>query len=204
MRHTTACGHPHGHWLTAAGLAWLLLSGAAQAAPQAFTVLNETGQPLPQAVVSVITAKGEKANGAGTVVDMGQRNRQFTPTVVAVPVGGAVNFPNYDTVRHHVYSFSNTRKFEIKLYSGTPAAPVVFDKPGTATLGCNIHDGMIGYIHVVDTPFYGVTDAQGRLTLDVPAGDHKVRIWAPAMGEAAPPVEFNLRTGPAATYRVKG
>ncbi len=174
------------------------------AAPQAFTVLNEAGQPLPQAVVAVMTAKGDKPNGAGTVVEMGQRNRQFTPTVVAVPAGAAVNFPNYDTVRHHVYSFSQAKKFEIKLYSGTPSAPVVFDKPGTATLGCNIHDGMIGYIHVVDTPFYGVTDTQGRLTIDVPAGDHKVRIWSPAMGEAAPPMEFNLKTGPAATYRVKG
>jgi plastocyanin len=174
------------------------------AAPQAFTVLNETGQPLQQAVVAVVAAKGDKANGAGTVVEMGQRNRQFTPSVVAVPVGGAVNFPNYDTVRHHVYSFSPAKKFEIKLYAGTPAAPIVFDKPGTATLGCNIHDGMIGYIHVVDTPYYGVTDAQGRLTLDVPTGEHKVRIWSPAMGEASPPVEFNLKTGPAATYRVKG
>lgn len=178
--------------------------GLSWAAPQAFTVLNEAGQPLPQAVVAVMTAKGDKAGGAGTVVEMGQRNRQFTPSVVAVPVGGAVNFPNYDTVRHHVYSFSPAKKFEIKLYSGTPTAPVVFDKPGTATLGCNIHDGMIGYIHVVETPHYGVTDAQGRLTLDVPSGDHKVRIWSPAMGETAAPVEFNLKTGPAATYRVKG
>jgi plastocyanin len=174
------------------------------AAPQAFTVLNDAGQPLPEAVVAVMTAKGDKANGAGTVVDMGQRNRQFVPAVVAVPVGGAVNFPNYDTVRHHVYSFSPAKKFEIKLYSGTPAAPIVFDKPGTATLGCNIHDSMIGYIHVVDTPYYGVTDAQGHLTLDLPAGDHKVRIWSPAMGEASAPVEFKLKTGPAATYRVKG
>ena len=178
--------------------------GLSWAAPQAFTVLNEAGQPLPQAVVAVMTAKGDKANGAGTVVEMGQRNRQFTPSVVVVPVGGAVNFPNYDTVRHHVYSFSPAKKFEIKLYSGTPTAPVVFDKPGTATLGCNIHDGMIGYVHVVDTPYHGVTDAQGRLTLDVPGGDHKVRIWSPGMGETVAPVEFNLKTGPAATYRVKG
>ena len=189
------------------GLAWAfatLPTAWCWAAPQAFTVLNEAGQPLPLAVVSVVTDRGEKAQGAGTVVDMGQRNRQFTPTVVAVPVGGAVNFPNYDTVRHHVYSFSPAKKFEIKLYAGTPAAPIVFDKPGTATLGCNIHDGMIGYIHVVDTPFYGVTDAQGRLTIDVPGGEHKVRIWSPAMGETAAPVEFKLKTGPAATYRVKG
>jgi len=206
MQHLDQLGKPDRLWLSGAAtlLPLLVMASASHAAPQTFTVLNEAGQPLAQAVVSVVTSRGEKPNGAGTVVDMGQRNRQFTPTVVAVPVGGAVNFPNYDTVRHHVYSFSATKKFEIKLYAGTPAAPVVFDKPGTATLGCNIHDGMIGYIHVVDTPYYGVTDAQGRLTLDVPTGDHKVRIWAPAMGEATAPAEFNLRTGPAATYRVKG
>jgi len=179
-----------------------LMSGTAQAAPQQILVINEAGQSVPQAVVSVMV-KGAQANGAGTVVDMAQRDKRFAPTVVALQVGGAVNFPNYDTVRHHVYSFSNTRKFEIKLYTGTPTAPVVFDKPGTATLGCNIHDTMLGYVHVVDTPYYGITDASGKVTIELPAGEHKARIWTPAMGEATLPAESLLRTGPAQTFKVK-
>jgi hypothetical protein len=105
-----------------------------------------------------------------------------------------VNFPNFDTVRHHVYSFSAIKPFEIKLYAGTPADPVLFDKPGTATLGCNIHDRMLGYIHVVDTPYFGVTDANGELTLDLPHGEHRVRVWIPSMGEFKPGLEQPLKT----------
>jgi plastocyanin len=188
--------------LALCGLALISLAGSARAAPQQITVINEAGQGVPQAVVSVLV-KGAQANGAGTVVDMAQRDKRFAPSVVAIQVGGAVNFPNFDTVRHHVYSFSNTRKFEIKLYTGTPTAPVVFDKPGTATLGCNIHDTMLGYVHVVDTPYYGITDASGKVTLDIPSGDHKARIWTPAMGEATLPTEAMLKTGSAQTFKVK-
>jgi hypothetical protein len=137
------------------------------------------------------------------VVDMGQRGRQFVPPVVVVPVGGSVNFPNYDTVRHHVYSFSPTRKFEIKLYTGTPTAPVVFDQPGTATLGCNIHDTMVGYIHVVDTPYHGVTDSQGKVVIDLPSGEHRLRVWTANMGETASPQDFTLRAGAPVTVKLK-
>jgi plastocyanin len=179
-----------------------VLAGMAQAAPQQIQVLDLVGKPVPLAVVSVMV-KGATANGAGVVVDMGQRDRRFAPTVVAIPVGGSVNFPNFDTVRHHVYSFSNTRKFEIKLYTGTPTAPVVFDKAGTATLGCNIHDTMVGYVHVVDTPYYGVTDANGKVSIELPAGEHKARIWTPAMGESTLPTEATLKTGGSVVFKVK-
>jgi plastocyanin len=178
------------------------LLGMAHAASQQVTVINESGQGVPQAVVSVMV-KGAQTNGAGTVVDMAQRDKRFAPSVVAIQVGGSVNFPNFDTVRHHVYSFSNTRKFEIKLYTGTPTAPVVFDKPGTATLGCNIHDTMLGYVHVVETPYYGITDASGKVTIELPAGEHKARIWTPAMGESTLPTEAVLKTGSAQTFKVK-
>ena len=180
MQHLDQLGKPDRLWLSGAAtlLPLLVMASASHAAPQTFTVLNEAGQPLAQAVVSVVTSRGEKPNGAGTVVDMGQRNRQFTPTVVAVPVGGAVNFPNYDTVRHHVYSFSATKKFEIKLYAGTPAAPVVFDKPGTVTLFCEVHDHMYGVILVVDSPHFARTDADGNFRLEgLPAGTHTFKVW---------------------------
>ncbi len=180
----------------------LLSCAMVQAAPQVFMVVNGANQPVAQAVVSVMV-KGAKATAnPGTVVDMGQRGRSFVPTVVAVQTGGGVNFPNFDTVRHHVYSFSPIKPFEIKLYAGTPTAPIVFDKPGTATLGCNIHDKMIGYIHVVDTPHFGVTDASGKVTIEVPAGEHKVRAWHSGMGETAAPVESTMKTGTPVTLKV--
>jgi len=95
-----------------------------------------------------------------------------------VTVGTPVNFPNFDTVRHHVYSFSPIKPFELKLYAGVPQAPIIFDKPGTAVLGCNIHDQMAAWIVVVDTPHYARTAADGQVRLEnVPAGDYRLRAW---------------------------
>jgi hypothetical protein len=93
-----------------------------------------------------------------------------------------VRFPNHDNVRHDVYSFSAARKFELPLYAGTAAAPVVFDKTGVVILGCNIHDWMVGYVYVTDTPHYGKTAKEGAVVLkDLPAGDYDVRVWQPRM-----------------------
>lgn len=176
------------------GLAAGLASLGAWAAPQLIQLQTDSGQPLAGAAVSVFV-KGTRAQATpGTVADMAQKDKAFVPKLRVIQTGSSVNFPNFDTVRHHVYSFSPTKTFEIKLYAGTPAAPVVFDKPGTATLGCNIHDRMLGYIHVVDTPYFGVSDANGSVSIDVPPGEHRVRVWTPAMGEATPGVEQSFKT----------
>jgi plastocyanin len=121
-----------------------------------------------------------------------QRNERFVPMVTVVQVGTKVRFPNRDPVRHHVYSFSAAKPFEIKLYAGTSAPPILFDKPGEVVLGCNIHDDMIGYIYVVDTPWFAKTGADGvvRLT-QLPAGDYELRAWhyaqaAPVASQPAP------------------
>lgn len=189
------------HALTAiVSMALLPLQGIA--APQLIKLTNDAGQPIANAAVSVMV-KGAKATAApGTIADMAQKNKAFVPTVLVIQTGSLVNFPNFDTVRHHVYSFSPIKTFEIKLYAGTAAEPVLFDKPGTATLGCNIHDRMLGYIHVVDTPYFGLTDANGELTLDLPKGEHKLRVWTAGMGEFKPAIEQSLKTGPTALVRL--
>jgi len=180
--------------MAAACMAMALAPLSTWAAPQIIRVTNDAGQPVANAAVSVFV-KGTKATAApGTIADMGQKNKAFVPTLRVIQTGSLVNFPNFDTVRHHVYSFSAIKPFEIKLYAGTPADPVLFDKPGTATLGCNIHDRMLGYIHVVDTPYFGVTDAQGEVTVDLPRGEHRVRVWMPSMGEFKPGFEQPLKT----------
>jgi hypothetical protein len=99
-----------------------------------------------------------------------------------VPVGAVMSFPNSDKVRHQVYSFSPAKKFELPLYAGREAAPVTFDKPGVVVLGCNIHDWMIGYVYVSDSPYFAKTVADGSATLnDLPPGDYQVRIWHPGL-----------------------
>ncbi len=149
---------------------------SAQAVPWAVQVRNAAGQPMADAVVAV-ELNGRAAKTTTAKAEMGQRDKQFAPQLLVVQTGTAVNFPNFDSVRHHVYSFSPTKVFETKLYSGTPAEPIVFDKPGVATLGCNIHDRMSAHIIVVDTPVFARTDASGIARFDLPVGEHQVKLW---------------------------
>lgn len=169
-----------------APLAALLVAAPALAATVEVQVGDGAGKPLPGAAVFLESKEARAAAKPGPVVDLVQANRQFQPPVTLVTVGTAVNFPNRDTVRHHVYSFSPTKKFEIKLYVGTPAAPVVFDSPGIAVLGCNIHDTMAAWVLVLETPHAGLTGADGRLALaNVPAGAYRLRAWHPSLPAGA-------------------
>ena len=171
-----------------------LWANSTGATPHTIVVTDQTGQPAHPAVVSVLVDGTPARAAKGAQGQMAQRDKAFVPTLLVVQTGTPVSFPNFDTVRHHVYSFSPTKPFELKLYAGTPVAPVVFDRAGTATLGCNIHDRMLGYIHVVDTPYFGQTDAQGRVTLDLPEGSHRLRVWSPSMGEKRPGLAFPIDT----------
>lgn len=158
------------------------LHAAVGAVPVTVDVADaSSGATLADAVVYALPASGshlqrsDRAPGA----EIAQVDRAFVPTVSVVQTGTAVAFPNRDKVRHHVYSFSPAKTFELKLYNGTPAEPVVFDKPGVVTLGCNIHDEMLAYVAVVDTPHFGKTGADGSGTLDLPSGDWVVHAWHP-------------------------
>lgn len=111
-----------------------------------------------------------------------QVGKEFLPHVLPVYVNSTVAFPNNDSIRHHVYSFSRTKKFELPLYSGTEASPVLFDKPGIVILGCNIHDWMLGYIYVSATPYFVRSDKTGKASLsDLPDGEYTVKVWHPQM-----------------------
>ncbi|MFG6486336.1 methylamine utilization protein [Roseateles sp. BYS78W] len=149
---------------------------AALAVPVTVQLRGPGGQPLADAAVAV-EVKGRPTKTTTAKAEMGQRDRQFTPQLLIVQTGTAVNFPNFDTVRHHVYSISPIKVIDIKLYSGTPTEPIVFDKPGVAALGCNIHDRMSAHIIVVDTPTFARTDAKGQATFDLPPGEHVVKAW---------------------------
>ncbi|MCQ8879809.1 methylamine utilization protein [Pseudoalteromonas shioyasakiensis] len=108
---------------------------------------------------------------------MSQKDRQFTPHVLVVEQNAEVEFPNLDSIMHHVYSFSKSKSFELKLYREQPKAPITFEQTGVVELGCNIHDWMLGYIVVVDSPFYGITNEQGKLSFDAPSGDYTLNVW---------------------------
>jgi plastocyanin len=184
--------------LLACGALGALFGPSAFAAPLEVRVTDGAGKPLADAVVFLESPEAKAAAKPAQGVEIAQAGRQFTPQVTVVSVGSAVSFPNRDTVRHHVYSFSPVKKFEIKLYVGTPESPVVFDKPGIAVLGCNIHDRMVAWVVIVETPYAGQTGPDGRLSLaQVPAGSYRLRAWHPSLPVGDPASDQALVMGAA-------
>ena len=169
---------------------------SAWAATVQVQVLDGSGKPLPDAVAYLESREARAAAKPVAGAELAQIGKQFSPKVLVVPVGTSVQFPNRDTVRHHVYSFSLIKNFELKLYIGTAAAPVVFDKSGIAVLGCNIHDNMAAWVVVVETPYYGRSAAAGSVVLlNVPVGSYRLRVWHPAMAVGAVPLDQPLTVG---------
>lgn len=196
-------------------LGLLAAPGPAVAASLDIVVRDAAGAAVRDAVVTVDSAAGAPSDKPGFPwpARVTQQDIQFEPYVLIVPVGAVVAFPNKDKVRHHVYSFSKPKKFDLKLYGRDESRTVTFDKPGPVAIGCNIHDGMTAFIQVVTTPWAAKTDAAGRVALTgIPAGAARVTVWHPyarvkgnavslavslAAGRTARAVSLPLAKGPA-------
>jgi plastocyanin len=161
-------------------LAGLLLNGAARAADITVLVKDENGRPVADAVV-ILEGPVAAAPAPGHFL-ISQKDMKFVPFVLVVPVGSTVDFGNLDPFRHHVYSFSPAKKFELKLFGKGQTRPVRFDKVGVVAIGCNIHDSMQAFVQVVGTPFAAKTGANGRVILrGVPGAMQRLRVWHPQL-----------------------
>lgn len=187
------CLPSHALRLTMISLAvFIAQSGTARAATLSVQVADAAGKPVQDAAVYAEPLSPPvftRAKGA----EIEQKSRKFMPVMTIVQTGTEISFPNNDTVRHHVYSFSPTKPFELKLYSGTPGTPVLFDKPGTVVIGCNIHDQMVAYIQVVNTPYFGKSDQAGKVRIaDLGPGKYRLKAWHYQLPPAAAPVETDI------------
>jgi plastocyanin len=153
---------------------------ASRAASLEAAVADRSGKPVAEAVIYALPKHHPPPASLPTAV-VDQADKEFVSRVTPVQVGTPVKFPNSDDIRHHVYSFSPAKTFELPLYIGTPANPVVFDKPGAVVLGCNIHDWMLGYVYAVESPYFVKSGADGRGRIELPAGEYEVRVWHPEM-----------------------
>ncbi|MFZ6638475.1 methylamine utilization protein [Undibacterium sp. TC4M20W] len=182
----------------------LIMAGTAHA-NSSIQVTDASGQAVPDAVVYAELVGSPQITKSATA-EIQQKDKKFMPFVTVIQTGTSVSFPNNDTVRHHAYSFSPAKPFELKLYSGKPAAPVVFDKAGTVVVGCNIHDQMVAYIHIVDTPYFAKTDANGNARLPaIPAGKYVLKTWHPKQPSTATVQEQNIQidsNGPSLTVKL--
>jgi len=179
-----------------AALLWALAAGGpVRAATLVITVQTSDGRPLQGAVVTAHPLDGPARKPQPVKAVMDQVNRAFAPDLLVIPVGSTVTFPNSDLVSHQIYSFSPAKRFQLPLYRGAPYPPVHFDLPGVVTLGCNIHDEMIGYLVVTDAPYYGRTDAKGGWSSELTHGRYRITIWHPRMRDEAPDLERELTIG---------
>jgi plastocyanin len=185
------------------------LAGAAApliAAPLTVRVSDASGKPVRDAVVTLYPAgnAARPAHGGGRFV-VSQQNLQFHPFLTIVPVGADVSFPNLDPTKHHVYSFSAAKKFELKLFAKDQSRTVHFDRSGVVALGCNIHDQMSAFIVVTDSPWTARTNAQGLASFaDAPNAAGRVVVWHPYL--RAPGGELQQIVRPAqraATFQVR-
>lgn len=181
--------------MTLARLVWLSLwwggMTTAMAGNLEVLVTSPEGRPVEDFAVSLDMSPAPPARKAKAVIL--QQDREFNPYLTIVQTGTAIEFPNRDPFKHHVYSFSQPKIFEIKLYAGKPVKPVVFDKPGIVALGCNVHDWMEAYVLVVDTPYFAKTGADGRaLIANVPAGSYRLRLWHPRLAPDLPARDIGM------------
>lgn len=161
-----------------------LFSGHLYAAELQIVLHDANGEPLADAVLWISPAPAQSANLAKTAL-LDQQNRAFVPYVLAVQRGTTVSFPNSDPINHHVYSFSPAKRFQLRLHhKGEAAQRVLFDQPGLITLGCNVHDWMLGFILVLDSPWFVQTDASGRARLPYsPAQGQQLNLWHPQIAD---------------------
>ena len=171
---------------TLACIAVLALAEPAEAATFVAKILDQDGEPVANAVIALVPDSGSMPPSrlpAEKTID--QRNETFIPLVTIIPKGGRIVFANNDSTTHQVYSFSAIKQFEITLGRGEKSPPFVFDTPGIAALGCNIHDHMIAYAYVAQSPWTAISDSDGRAAIsNVPAGGYQAQLWHPQLPPA--------------------
>lgn len=179
----------------------LFLLGFNAQAEVRLTITDQQGQPLEDAVVELLDPANKTFSAKKAEVK--QQDLTFIPFVSAYQVGSQVDFPNMDKTRHHVYSFSPAKVFELKLYANKPEAPVLFDQAGIVALGCNIHDYMQAYIYVGQSPFLQVTDAKGLVTFnDVPDGSYQLKLWHPWQNADWVTQQIQIKQGQMMSYQL--
>ena len=184
---------------TARTIILALMATAACATARAAHVTIEVRTPKGAAAgdaVVVVDAQDVAAAPARDKAVVDQVNKQFDPQINIVRTGATIVFPNHDQIHHQVYSFSDAKRFELDLYAGSRNASEVFDKPGLVVLGCNIHDRMLAFVAVVDTPYFAKLSATGTGDFDLPPGRYTVSAWHPELG-AVRKQTLNVEAAPA-------
>ena len=168
--------------LPLAVIAAALSSAVIQAAPISGSVgfLTKRGQrPTMNETLVWLEPMGAKnvPRRPAETVQIVTRNKTLIPHIIAIPVGSSVTFPNDDPISHNLFSLSSGNSFDLGLYRKGAGKSQKFDSPGVVNVYCNVHPNMSAVIHVLWTPYYGFTDANGHYAFDVPPGRYRLVAW---------------------------
>ena len=109
---------------------------------------------------------------------MTQKDKTFTPHILAIPVGATVDFPNFDPIFHNVFSNYDGQLFDLALYPPGASRSVKFTRPGIVRVFCNIHASMSAVIAVLDTPYFDTSKRDGSFEIGgVPAGEYRLHLF---------------------------
>jgi plastocyanin len=173
-----------------------LLASAQQSALQAHVEMIRNGHRLKdasQAVVWLSPVGGGNVEtphqDASKIPQLVQKNKSFQPSLLVIPVGGKVEFPNHDPFFHNVFSLFEGKRFDLGLYESGTTRFVQFDKPGISYIFCNIHAEMSAVIVALNTPYYAISNVRGEISIpNVPPGRYQLQVFHTSV----PP--DNLRT----------
>ena len=158
--------------------------------------LNRNGRTLSTATKAVIwlTPVGVPLEmprqDPARIPQLVQKNKSFQPSLIVIPVGGKVEFPNHDPFFHNVFSLFEGKRFDLGLYESLePTRFVQFDKPGVSFIFCNIHAQMSAVVIALATPYYAISDSHGDVKIP---GVPRAAINCRSFTLPLPPTHFAL------------
>lgn len=161
----------------------IAITAQSSAADLQVVVLDKDSQPVEGAVVALsLSAKASPQSAPSKPRIVSQKQEAFDPIVTVLKRGEQIIFRNDDAVRHHVYSFSDAKKFDVVDEPGQQSDPITFGKDGVVVIGCNIHDHMIAYAYVTSAPLTARTNASGKAVFaNVDTNGATVAVWHPRL-----------------------
>lgn len=160
------------------------LASAARADSITLQIIDQQQQAVSNAVIEVLSSP-ESFGKPDSINVIDQINKMFVPEQLVIQQGQTVDFPNSDNIRHHVYSFSEAKTFELKLYADKPEKPIQFEKPGVVVVGCNIHDSMIGYIYIAQHQTVVTSSDHGYAKFNPTVQNPRISVWHPYTTDGA-------------------
>ena len=161
---------------------------------QRYEVVTKAGAVTTSPPLAVVYLEGSFPTPAAPITKViVQKNLTFEPLLLPVQVGTRIEFPNLDDTYHNVFSYSPTKRFDLGRYrrNEKPVPSQIFDRPGLVTLRCDIHEHMRGLILVVPTPYFAISDTDGRYRLrGLPPGHYTLKAWLTSKSTLEQPVDL--------------